>query len=144
MAKSIDNAPVYRDTENMIIWLLQIANKIPGSPALRRLGDRMVDEMMDALTALSIALESYSPEEKLECIDLFRLHFRTVKTIMRTLHEYSVRMPAKPGKDGAMVKPPVIVSHDQHRHYLDLCKDLAGQIKALRRSFVGMQQPPQD
>ena len=144
MAKSIDSAPIYRETENMIIWLLTIANKIPGSPALRRLGDRMVDEMMDALTALAIALESREPAEKLECLDLFRLHFRAVKTIMRTLHEYSSRMPARPDKNGEPARLPVIVSHRQLATYINLCNSITKQMKLMHRSFAGMQQPPQD
>jgi len=129
----------------MIVWLLTIANKIPGSPALRRLGDRMVDEMIDALTALSIALESSVPSEKLECLDLFHLHFRNVKTIMRTLHEYSARIPAKPAADGSPNRLPVIVSHKQLTSYINTCSEVMRQMKALRRSISGMQQkPPQD
>jgi hypothetical protein len=43
---------LYREIENLILWFIPVGNNIPKDFALRNLGERMQNEMLDAKVSL--------------------------------------------------------------------------------------------
>lgn len=96
MAKILNNpgsAPIYRETENLLLECIRITERIPNVHGLRRLGERMTDSLVDCLTVCGMALNAANAESKLELINTFYLEMRTVKTCIDTLKEWSNRSP---------------------------------------------------
>lgn len=82
---------IYREIENLILWFIPIGNKIPKDFALRKLGERMLDEMTDALTACNLALQTRELHQRLELINLVKLHLTTVQSVSKVMVEFSSR-----------------------------------------------------
>ena len=82
---------LYREIENLMIWFIPVGNNIPKDFALRQLGDRMLNEMTDALTACNLALQTKELRQRLELINLVKLHMTTVQSITKVFVEFSSR-----------------------------------------------------
>lgn len=82
---------VYRELENLLLWFIPVGNNFPKDFALRQLGERMLNEMTDALTACGLALKTGDFGQRLELINLVKLHIETVQSISKVLVEYSSR-----------------------------------------------------
>lgn len=82
---------LYREIENLMIWFIPIGNNIPKDFALRELGGRMLNEITDSLTACSLALQTSDLNNRLELINLVRLHMTTVQTLSKVMVEFSSR-----------------------------------------------------
>lgn len=82
---------LYREIENLMLWFIPIGNNIPKDFALRELGKRMLDEITDSLTACNLALQAKDLNNRLELINLIRLHMTSVQTISKVLVEFSSR-----------------------------------------------------
>ena len=82
---------LYREIENLMLWFIPIGNNIPKDFALRELGKRMLDEITDSLTACNLALQTKDLNNRLELINLIRLHMTSVQTISKVLVEFSSR-----------------------------------------------------
>ena len=82
---------VYREIENLLLWFIPIGNNIPKDFALRGLGERMLNELLDALTACNLALQCKDLQHRLELINIVKLHITTVQSISKVLVEYSSR-----------------------------------------------------
>ena len=82
---------LYREIENLILWFIPVGNNIPKDFALRQLGERMLNEMMDALTACNLAYQSTDLNHRLELINLVKLHMTTVQSVSKVFIEYSSR-----------------------------------------------------
>ena len=82
---------LYREIENLILWFIPIGNNIPKDFALRSLGERMLNEMTDSLTACNLALQTKDLAHRLELINLVKLHMTTVQSISKVFVEYSSR-----------------------------------------------------
>ena len=42
---------LYRELENLMLWFIPVGNNIPKDFALRNLGERLQNELLDAMTA---------------------------------------------------------------------------------------------
>lgn len=82
---------LYREIENLILWFIPIGNNIPKDFALRCLGKRMLNDMNDALTACNLAYQSQDLSQRLELINLVKLHITSVQSISKVLVEFSSR-----------------------------------------------------
>lgn len=82
---------LYREIENLILWFIPVGNNIPKDFALRKLGERMLDELTDALTACNLALQTRGLHQRLELINLVKLHVVTVQSISKVFDEFSSR-----------------------------------------------------
>lgn len=82
---------VYRELENLLLWFIPVGNNFPKDFALRGLGERMLNELTDSLTACALALKTQDLSQRLELINLTKLHIATVQSISRVLVEYSSR-----------------------------------------------------
>lgn len=85
----VRQSSLYREIENLLLWFIPIGNNIPKDFALRKLGERMQNEMLDALTACSLALQTSDLNQRLELISLVRFHITHVQSITRLFVEYS-------------------------------------------------------
>lgn len=82
---------VYRELENLLLWFIPVGNNFPKDFALRGLGERMLNDLTDSLTACALALKTQDLSQRLELINLTKLHVTTVQSISRVLVEYSSR-----------------------------------------------------
>lgn len=86
---------LYREIENLIIWFIPIGNNIPKDFALRKLGERMLNDLLDALNATALALQTQDLQQRLELINLVKLHITSAQSISKVLVEYSSRDSSK-------------------------------------------------
>ena len=96
MARTIRNAgsaPIYRETENLMLLCIEMVERTPNSVGIRQLSKRLIDTLLDGLTVIGLALNEEDPDSKLELINSFYLQMRTVKTCIDTLKEWSNRSP---------------------------------------------------
>lgn len=76
---------LYRELENLMLWFIPVGNNIPKDFALRNLGERLQNELLDAMTACSLALQSPDLAQRLELINLVKLHITAVQSITTVL-----------------------------------------------------------
>lgn len=50
---------LYRELENLMLWFIPVGNNIPKDFALRNLGERLQNELLDAMTAWSTAASGW-------------------------------------------------------------------------------------
>lgn len=82
---------LYRELENLMLWFIPVGNNIPKDFALRNLGERLQNELLDAMTACSLALQSPDLAQRLELINLVKLHITAVQSITKVYVEFSSR-----------------------------------------------------
>ena len=82
---------LYRELENLMLWFIPVGNNIPKDFALRNLGERLQNELLDAMTACSLALQSPDLAQRLELINLVKLHITAVQSITKVFVEFSSR-----------------------------------------------------
>ena len=82
---------LYRELENLMLWFIPVGNNIPKDFALRNLGERLQNELLDAMTACSLALQTPDLAQRLELINLIKLHITAVQSITKVFVEFSSR-----------------------------------------------------
>ena len=82
---------LYRELENLMLWFIPVGNNIPKDFALRKLGERMQNDILDAMTACNLALQTQDLHQRMELISLMKLHITSVQNISRVLVEFSSR-----------------------------------------------------
>lgn len=82
---------LYRELENLMLWFIPVGNNIPKDFALRNLGERLQNELLDAMSACSLALQSPDLAQRLELINLVKLHITAVQSITKVFVEFSSR-----------------------------------------------------
>ena len=82
---------LYRELENLMLWFIPVGNNIPKDFALRNLGERLQNELLDAMTACSLALQTPDLHQRLELINLVKLHITAIQSITKVLIEFSSR-----------------------------------------------------
>ena len=82
---------LYRELENLMLWFIPVGNNIPKDFALRNLGERLQNELLDAMTACSLALQTPDLPQRLEIINVVKLHITAVQGITRIFVEFSSR-----------------------------------------------------
>ena len=78
---------LYRELENLMLWFIPVGNNIPKDFALRKLGERMQNEILDAMTVCNLALQTQDLHQRMELISLVKLHVTSVQNISRVLDE---------------------------------------------------------
>lgn len=129
MARTIRNAgsaPIYRETENLMLLCIEMVERTPNSVGIRQLSKRLIDTLLDGLTVIGLALNEEDPDSKLELINSFYLQMRTVKTCIDTLKEWSNRSPHTR-----------IISNKQMPHFAESLKEISKHIKKLEKQSVG-------
>ena len=74
-----------------MLWFIPVGNNIPKDFALRNLGERLQNELLDAMTACSLALQTPDLAQRLELINLVKLHITAVQTVTKVFVEFSSR-----------------------------------------------------
>lgn len=82
---------LYRELENLMLWFIPVGNNIPKDFALRNLGERFQCELLDAMTACSLALQTPEMAQRLELINLIKLHVTALQSITKVFVEFSSR-----------------------------------------------------
>lgn len=89
--KNAGSAPIYREIERLTLDCLVIVERTPNSVGVRRLSKHLIDNLLDCLTLVSLALNEKDAIAKLEMINSLYMQMRTVKTCIDTLKEWSNR-----------------------------------------------------
>ena len=79
---------LYREIENLILWFIPIGNALPKDFALRTLGERMINDLLDALNTTALALQTQDLQQRIELINLVKLNITSVQSITKVLVEY--------------------------------------------------------
>ena len=74
-----------------MLWFIPVGNNIPKDFTLRKLGERMQNDILDAMTACNLALQTRDLHQRMELISLVKLHITSVQNISRVLVEFSSR-----------------------------------------------------
>ena len=86
---------LYREIENLLLWFIPIGNNLPKDFALRTLGERMLNDLVDALNSTALALQTQDVRQRLEIINLVKLNITSASSISKVLVEYSSRDSSK-------------------------------------------------
>lgn len=127
--KNAGSAPIYRETENLTLLCIQMVERTPKSVGIRRIADRLVDTLVDSLTAIGVALNEVDDEAKLEIIESLFLQMRTAKTIIDTLKEWSNRS-----------HNTRVISNRQMPQFAESLESIFEQMKHWRNSTAAMLQ----
>lgn len=133
MAKSIRNAgsaPIYRETENLMLQCIVMTERVPNSVGLRQISKRLIDALLDNLTIVGMALNEEDAQSKLELINTFYLQMRTVKTCIDTLKEWSNRSHSTR-----------IISNKQMPHFADSLNSIFKQAGNWRSKVLEQHKP---
>lgn len=87
--KNAGSAPVYREIERLMLDCITIVERTPKSVGLRQLSKNLINNLMDCLTLVGMALNEKDATSKLEMINSLYMQMRTVKTCIDTLKEWS-------------------------------------------------------
>ena len=109
---------LYRELENLMIWFIPVANNIPKDFALRNLGERMQNEILNAMTACSLALQTQDLRGRLELISLVKLHVTSIQSVTKVFVEFSSR-------DGNIRR---VISQSQRAALLKMMSSIVGQL----------------
>lgn len=123
--RNAGSAPIYRETENLLLQCLQMAERVPNSIGIRRLAERLIDTLTDCLTTCGLALNEKNGASKLELITSFYLGMRTVKTCIDTLKEWSNRS-----------QNVRIISNKQMPHFAQALQSIFNQAADWRRKVI--------
>lgn len=131
MARTIRNAgsaPIYRETENLMLLCLEMVERTPNSVGVRQLSKRLIDTLLDNLTIIGLALNEDDAHSKLEMINSFYMQMRTVKTCIDTLKEWSNRS-----------RNTRIISNKQMPYFAESLDTIFKQVKNWRNKVLEQQ-----
>ncbi len=120
--KNAGSAPIYWETELLMLHCLEMSERVPNSVGVRRLTERLIDTLTDCLTTIGLALNENNAESKVELITSLYLELRTVKTCIDTLKEWSNRS-----------KNVRIISNKQMPHFAKSLQSIFTQATEWRR-----------
>lgn len=131
MARTIRNAgsaPIYRETENLMLQCIEMVERTPNSVGLRQISKRLIDTLLDNLTIIGLALNEEDRQQKLEYINTVYLQMRTVKTCIDTLKEWSNRS-----------RSTRIISNRQMPHFVESLNSIFKQVGNWRSKMLEQQ-----
>jgi len=131
MARTIRNAgsaPIYRETENLMLQCIEMVERTPKSVGLRQISKRLIDTLLDNLTIIGLALNEEDKQQKLEFINTVYLQMRIVKTCIDTLKEWSNRS-----------RSTRIISNRQMPHFVESLNSIFKQIGNWRGKMLEQQ-----
>ena len=82
MARTIRNAgsaPIYRETENLMLLCIEMVERTPNSVGIRQLSKRLIDTLLDGLTVIGLALNEEDPDSNtllLQLLICFEISFK--------------------------------------------------------------------
>lgn len=114
--RNASSATIYRDTELLLLACLDVAERTPKSGGIHQVSNRLVDNLLDALTTIGLALNESNKSSKLELIDAFYLQFCTIKTCLDVIKEWSGR-----GRNTR------VISNKQMPRFVELLEKIAKQ-----------------
>lgn len=133
---------IYRTIELTMLELIPMSSRIPQIVMLRRLADRLTDELVDALAATAMALTTASLRDRLSLLELISLHLQNVDTIVRTMHEWSsmygqtgqLGKSDQPGTEPEFAKPRIrLISKRQYARYLKSMHNIYRQLNGWKK-----------
>ena len=125
---------LYRELENLMLWFIPVGNNIPNDFALRNLGEKLQCELLDAMTACSLALQTQDLAQRLELISLIKVHITAVQGITKVFVEYSSR-------SGNVRR---VISQRQREALLKMMSSIGGQIGRWAKSTQSKISKPLD
>lgn len=109
---------IYRGLELLMQWYLPIGVKMPKVEALQNMGNFFQKNLMEAMAACAVALNSYDMAARLEFIDTMIWHLTLCNTAVSQLHVFSAQK-------GQTVR---VISDVQYANYLEQWDKLKNQI----------------
>lgn len=133
---------IYRAIELTLLDLIPMSLRIPQIAMLKRLADRLTDELVDALAATAMALTTVSLGDRASLIELIFLHLQNADTIVRTMHEWSsmygqtghIGKRDQPGIEPEFAKPQIrLISKRQYARYLKSMHTIYRQLNGWKK-----------
>ncbi len=109
---------IYRGLELLMQWYLPIGVKMPKVDALQNMGNFFQKNLMEAMTACAIALDSYDMTARLEFINTMIWHLALCNTAVGQLYAFS-------SQRGQTVR---VIGQVQYANYLESWKKLKDEI----------------
>lgn len=110
-------APIYRQTELLLAWAIPVVDSLPKSLACQTIGKKIIEDLMESLDAISLALLAEKGEARLELINIVDVRLTSVRTALRTL------VGLKMG-----------VSPKQQSQYIGLLANISGSVSKWRNA----------
>ena len=100
-------ASVYRYLRELLLYAVPISERLPKSLPMQTLGKRLINDIMDSLDYICIALQTEKGRPRLDVINSVIVRMTSVKTVFEVLEENRA------------------VSHKQFAQYLDISNRIA-------------------
>ena len=114
---------IYRDLELLMQWYLPIGMKMPKVDALQNIGNFFQKNLLEAMTACAIALETYDIAARLETINVMVWHIALCNSAVSQLYIFSSR------KDNTVR----VVSQVQYANYLEKLNELKEKVSRWKK-----------
>lgn len=114
---------LYRDLEILMIWYIPIGGKLPKLQSLQNLGNNFQDNLISAMSACDMALNSSQMATRLDLISIAMSHLSQCNAVFRILHEYSNHNPGK----------APLITNVQFANYLERMTSIKRQIGAWKK-----------
>lgn len=142
--RSARQSSIYRKLELLLCDVMAICERIPKhSLGLQVVGSRLVNEVMDAMTATEFALNCPNYDQRIAYISTLIHSMTIVKSACRELYWYSRKEKSElaPNADGelALSKQPTygrVVSNRQYTHLLEVFGKLSREIGAWQKAAM--------
>lgn len=109
---------IYRGLELLMQWYLPIGVKMPKVDALQNMGNFFQKNLMEAMTACAIALDSYDMTARLEFINTMIWHLALCNTAVGQLYAFSSQRE----------QTVRVIGQVQYANYLESWKKLKDEI----------------
>lgn len=116
--------------------------RVPNIIMLKRLVERLTDELVDALAATAMALTTESLPDRMQLLELLSLHLQNADTIVRALNEWSsmygqtgqLGKRDQPGTEPEFAKPQIrLISKRQYARYLKSMHSIYRQLNGWKK-----------
>lgn len=109
---------IYRDLELMMLWYLPIGRTMPKDQSLQNIGNYFQSNLLDAMTACAVALQTKDKGPRLELIGALMWHLSLCNSAVSMLYEFSS------GKE----QKERVITPTQFENYLERKMSLKKQI----------------
>jgi len=118
-----EQSSIYRKVERLLIWIKPHIDRFPKGIGDQVLGQRIINDLCEALKITSLALNTDAGEPRLKLINMVLLEFTDFKTLMNV-----VLVSAN--------KQAHIFSIKQQAQYLDLMNQISSELAAWRNKNI--------
>ena len=113
---------IYRDLELMMLWYLPIGRTMPKDQSLQNIGNFFQSNLLEAMTACAVALQTKDKGPRLELIGALMWHLSLCNSAVSMLYEYSC------SKEKNKEKKDRVITVTQFENYLERKMSLKKQI----------------